>query len=243
VYCERKLASKERLNADGTVEMIGPGSIEHDVEHFRPKAAVRQWPAAKIKRNRKISYAFNLGSDSKIGYFLLAHNLFNYATSCKTCNTPLKGNYFPIEGKRKTSASDPSKLKSEKPLLLYPIGKIDVDPEKIVTFDGWMIKPTSSNGTKFRRAAVTIDFFELDTREELIRERAMAIVALYFAFDNLTSTNALKRNLARRNIDTYTAPRSAHTNCNRSYLKVLEANPERATELASQAQEYLDSES
>jgi hypothetical protein len=243
VYCERKLASMERINPDGTVEMIGPGKVEHDVEHFRPKSSVKQWPTAKIAKDRKVSYTFPLGSAANLGYYLLAHKLLNYATSCKTCNTPLKSNFFPVQGPRKTSLSDPAKAKSEKALLLYPIGDIDDDPEAVITFDGWLAKPVSRTGEKFRRAAVTIDFFELDTREELIRERALAIVAMYFAFDNISSPNALKKRLAQRNIYTYTAPRSAHTSCCRAYLKVLQSDPHRALDLATQAQAYLDSES
>jgi 5-methylcytosine-specific restriction endonuclease McrA len=242
-YCERKLASTKRINADGTTEMIGPGSGEHDVDHFRPKSNVRQWPDEKIAASRKISYAFSLGSAVNRGYYLLAYNLWNYASSCRTCNSPLKSDFFPILGTRKTSAADPTKLKSERPLLLYPIGDIDDDPETILTFEGWLIKPVSSRGENYLRASVTIDFFELDTREELIRERSSAIVDMYIAHESLSSKNNRLRALAERKLKTCVEPRSMHTSCCRAFLKLLDSDPQRAADLATQAQNYLESES
>ena len=74
-YCERRLE--------------GPpyGRIEHDIEHFRPKNAIRKWPTQKIIRERNIQLNYSTGKASSEGYYLLAYNIENYVTACKTCNT------------------------------------------------------------------------------------------------------------------------------------------------------------
>lgn len=97
-YCERVLE--------------GPpyGLVEHDIEHFRPKNGVEGWPSVKIKADRKIDYDFSTGDDWDAGYYLLAYHPLNYLTACKSCNTPLKLNYFPIAGKRGPQAEHPSDL-------------------------------------------------------------------------------------------------------------------------------------
>src|SRR5262249_31446914 len=162
-YCERVLE--------------GPpyGLIEHDVEHFRPKSGVEAWPNAAITADRQIDYDFSTGDEWDAGYYLLAYHPLNYTTACKSCNTPLKLNYFPIAGNRGPQAENPSDLAAEQPFLLYPIGTFDDDPEEILTFEGVVPKPVKMSGHRRRRAVVTIDFFELDTREELIRGRSEVI--------------------------------------------------------------------
>jgi hypothetical protein len=91
---------------------------------------------------------------------------------------------------------------------------------------------------------VVIDFFELDTREELIRERADVLVKLFIAHDlRSTSPSPQRRQLAERSLDLMTSPRSPHTSCARSFRSLLERDPVRAQELAEAAQAYLDSQS
>jgi hypothetical protein len=50
-YCERKLASED----------FG-GTIEHDLEHFRPKNSVEQWPTPAISAERGLAYSFTTGN-------------------------------------------------------------------------------------------------------------------------------------------------------------------------------------
>jgi hypothetical protein len=56
--------------------------------------------------------------------------------ACKTCNSTLKKNHFPIEGTRDSASTDPAQMSDEKALLIYPIGATDDDPEQLIEFEG-----------------------------------------------------------------------------------------------------------
>ena len=134
-YCEKQLE--------------GPryGLIEHDVEHFRPKSSVAAWPLGE--RAAKLKYRFATGGKSERGYYLLSYHLLNYCTACKSCNTPLKSNHFPVSRKRGPMDADaPEQLSGEGPLLIYPIGDIDSDPEDLITFQGVVAVPRVKSGPK-----------------------------------------------------------------------------------------------
>ncbi|MCP4156877.1 MAG: hypothetical protein GY757_54695 [bacterium] len=124
-FCERLMGGARR------------GNIEYDVEHFRPKNSVKKWPTAKMKRERGLQYSFSTGGSHAKGYYMLAYHIFNYTAACKICNTTLKSNYFPIAGTRGAPTGNLKAInKTEKPLLIYPLGAIDTDPEKLITFMG-----------------------------------------------------------------------------------------------------------
>lgn len=231
-YCERRLASED----------FG-GAIEHDLEHYRPKKGVRKWPSEAIARERNIAYRFATGEAFPEGYYLLAYHVFNYATACKKCNSPLKSNYFPIAAGRRIQGDDPADLQEERPFLPYPLGDLDEDPEEILTFIGINPVPKLKRGPRWRRAKVTIDFFELDQREELWRERAEKIVALFLALEMLDDGNESRRNLATRAVEALSSPASAHTSCGRAFRTLHGKDRNRANEIAQAAQAYLDSQS
>ena len=67
---------------------------------------------------------------------LFPYHLLNYAVACKPCNSGLKKSYFPISDRYDTDGEDPRKMGAEKPWLLYPIGRFDIDPEEVITFHG-----------------------------------------------------------------------------------------------------------
>ena len=230
-YCERRLEGEPY------------GRVEHDVEHFRPKNSVKAWPDARIRAERRIEYDFATGPAWGQGYYLLAFHPRNYITACKSCNTPLKANDFPIAGKRRGPQSDdPARLTSERPYLLYPLGRSDEDPEAVLTFDGIVPKPVDRSGHRRRRAVVTIDFFELDTREELLRGRAEKIrelkLALIVEDSNLSSAD---KDLAERTIAALHSEKSAHANCVRSFLRLYRHDRPRAEEIFRAAMDYLAS--
>jgi hypothetical protein len=174
IFCERQFETKEY------------GRIEHDLEHFRPKSSVKSWPPA----DWPTTHLPPLGEPSPKGYYWLAYNLMNYATACKVCNSPLKSDFFPIAGKRakdcfpvaehceETILAYKRMQKKEKPYLCYPIGSIDDDPETLVTFVATTAVPTAKSGHKKRRGEVIIDFFQLNERLQLHRERARMIALL-----------------------------------------------------------------
>lgn len=228
-YCERRLA--------------GPpfGDVEHDVEHFRPKSSVAAWPTASITASRGISYPFATGDAADPGYYLLAYALLNYATACKTCNSPLKANYFPVAGPRDTSGEDPTLLAAEEPFLVYPLGSSDADPEQILTFDGIIPVPVSKTGKESLRAQVIVDFFELSSREELRYERSKIIFGLWVAHRLRLTGDPDDREFAKESIENLTSPVSPHTSCARAFLKLIDENPARAKEIAAEAKNYLRS--
>jgi hypothetical protein len=231
-YCERKLEGGDL------------GKIEHDIEHYRPKSSVKAWPTAKIKKALKLNYQFTTGNASANGYYLLPYNILNYATACKVCNTPLKSNYFPILTENRLINTDNFRmLKAEKALLLYPIGSIDKDPEKIITFQGTVPIPAVSEGTdEYNRANVTIDFFRLAVeREDLIRERALIIKALFIAYRHQDSSDSVDREDAILTIKMALSGSEPHTNCARSFYKVCEKDMALASKYYDAAFAYLKS--
>ncbi len=224
-YCESKRGEDDE------------SKIEHDVEHFRPKSQVRAWPPKK----RKLKYPFALGEADKTGYYLLAYNVFNYAVTCKTCNSIYKSNYFPIAGKaRVVDLDDPQELAREEPFLIYPLGDLDDDPEDLITFDGLAPRPRYAAGQKHDRARVTIDFFNLAQRSDLLLTRALILRALYWAVADLrASKDPRRREDAQLVVDLALSPELPHTNCARSFYAVCMQDPEAADIFYDQAAAYL----
>ncbi|HEX2225046.1 MAG TPA: hypothetical protein VHN15_12660 [Thermoanaerobaculia bacterium] len=230
-YRERKLASRQY------------GLVEHDVEHYRPKNAVKKWPSKSIAKKRKLAYDFPTGEAFAAGYYLLAYQILNYTTSCATCNRPLKSNYFPISGSRGQPSDDPSTLQGEGPFLPHPVGEMDEDPEEILTFLGITAVPKSQDPQRKRRAQVTIDFFALNEREELRYQRAERILDLWIILEGLRQGNEETRQLAERALKTKLSSASAHTSCARAFVDLYRRDRSRAKELADAALEYLDGQS
>lgn len=225
-FCERKLEGEPY------------GLVESDVEHFRPKNEVPAWPTDAIVKKRRIAYDFGTGRPYPSGYYLLAYALLNYSVACKACNTPLKSNFFPIAAKRRAPSDDPRKFSTEQPFLLYPIGDVDpADPEQLITFEGLIPVPRLKSGPRRRRAIVTIDFFELDTREELLRGRAMKITALWMARDK--PQNPVWQGLRA----TYLSAASEHANCTRAFDRLCDDDPTVAERVFDEAAKYLASQS
>ena len=86
-----------------------------DVEHFRPKAGVRQRPGVPME---------------KPGYYWLAYEWSNLFFSCQLCNQRYKETLFPLikQGDRAKSHNDVINL--EKPLFINPTE----DVEKFISF-------------------------------------------------------------------------------------------------------------
>ena len=102
-YCERQLESVEF------------GKIEHDLEHFRPKKKARPWKLNQALTQAGVTLTAPVAGNTDPGYHLLAYHPVNYCTSCKTCNSRFKSDYFPISGPRSPGGNDPVQLGSEKP--------------------------------------------------------------------------------------------------------------------------------
>jgi len=222
-YCERQLEDQMY------------GKIEHDLEHYRPKNSVKSW----VSGNPNSTIDYPTGDAWAEGYYLLAYHIENYATACKTCNTPLKSNYFPIAGPRGPQGDNPRTLRTEKPLLIYPIGQIDTDPQELITFDGILPKPTSQRTTsyKYRRAEVTIDFFALDRRAILRQQRARSIVALGMALSLLDEDS--NNEDGKTAVAIFTSPKSPHCNCAQAFLALYQDDTHKAQQILELALAYL----
>lgn len=222
VFCERQF------------EDAIHGKIEFDLEHFRPKSSIAKWPDPARHAH---AYDFQTGDHAAIGYYWLAYGLSNYAASCKNCNTNLKSNYFPIAGNRGTAQQG---VNAEQPFLCYPIGTSDTDPEELLTFVATTAVPKSSTAHDRRRGQIMIDFFDLNKREELHRQRANMIVLLGSALVNLADDRGdeADEQLARRIVENV----YPHTNCVRAFRATWDNDQDFARRVLRSCKTYYASE-
>lgn len=209
IFCERQFEN----------ELYG--KIEFDVEHFRPKSSVVPWPDAT--RHPRLAYRFPTGAASETGYYWLAYNLENYAASCAVCNSVLKSNYFPVAKSRGSAPSPIAALAAEDPFLCYPLGTGDADPEQLVTFVATVAKPMADAGHPRNRGQIIIDFFDLNGREMLHRQRAQMISLLGGALSAIhkgTATPA-DHQLVQQMLD----PAVPHAGCVRAFRRLFAADP------------------
>lgn len=221
VFCERQFEN----------ELYG--KIEFDLEHFRPKSSVKVWPVAGL---HSFVYDFPTGDASETGYYWLPYDLGNYAASCKACNTSLKSNYFPIAGDRLTSRGE---LKSEKSFLCYPLGTVDDDPQSLVTFIGTVAVPASASGHERRRGQVIIDFFDLNGREQLHRERARMIVLFGASLAAVAAGHA--DNSDQLIIETCRSSMMPHASCLRAFERQWTDDRAFARRVLSECKRYFTS--
>lgn len=223
VFCERQFESPDT------------GKIENDVEHFRPKGNVAAWPVAT---QHPFHYDFSTGEKFEGGYYWLAYNLHNYAASCKVCNTIYKKAFFPIAANRPTLLAGgeappmPAVLASEKPLLCYPLGEIDDDPEDLITFIGTTAKPVHAAGDKYQRGKVIIDFFGLNEREQLHKERARMISIFGPAFEKKMAGLANANDLMV--LETITASHLPHSACLKAFARLWASDAVSAKQIFEQ---------
>lgn len=139
-------------------------AVPVDVEHFRPKSAVK------------------VGKEKKTGYYWLASEWTNLLPSCVLCNrsktypmsntkkvTMGKMNFFPIEDESKR-ATKPGEEINEKPLLVHPI---DDEPSEHLEFtkDGIVRAALDKKGNPSNRGEISIKIYAL-SRPELVERRS-----------------------------------------------------------------------
>jgi hypothetical protein len=229
VYCERPIGAS-LLN-----------SVEHDVEHFRPKSSIKAWPPASREAGAALAYPFSTGGAGPTGYYWLAFDPLNYASSCKTCNTILKSNFFPIRGQRGLALQDvPTLNATEEPLLLFPIGDHGDEPSDYLTFEGIMAQPAHTSGPLHERARVTIDFFRLNTRPELWAERFRAIDTLWMAIEMINiHPDAARRASAEQTLNETVSDGAPQAACARAFLDLARRDTPKAWEIHQAARAYL----
>ena len=165
-YCEKPMAQGSFNN------------IDYDVEHYRPKSSCKIWPTDAAKKRLGIDYVVNSGRSR--GYPELAFHLFNYAVACKVCNSPYKSDCFPILGAPNEHDYDAGVLNaSERPVIPMPIGDWGEDPSSFLDFEGFIAVAKDQTPAVKRRAQILIDFFELNSRRDILVGRATAIALAY----------------------------------------------------------------
>jgi len=226
-------------------ETMIEGDIANDIEHFRPKAKVAVWKPPQIFVTAGVTPTPPAGPKGDPGYRDLAYHPWNYAASCKVCNTVLKKNYFPIAGTRQSTATDPRKMKSEQAYFIYPIGDFDDNPQSLMRFDGMHPEPTAPQGAReYLRAIVTIEVFQLNDavrRKELFRARALLLRALYkelLTNSDPASTLAHKAE-ADRWIAIYLDPRQPHTNWLKCLKQAFDRDRSEAAKWVANAAHFL----
>jgi hypothetical protein len=202
IYCETKLQGAVLASKD------------HEVEHYRPKSNVDDWPNDRFEAWRNFKPAWSVGSANATGYYALAYHPLNYAISCTRCNSTLKSSYFPVRGMRDTHGHDPSAMLAEEPLLLYPMSTVDPnDPRDLITFDGLLAVPRHPSGPAFERAATTITFFQLN-HEDLVAGRKQQLIELWIALRTLENPESPRaRRLAQLVIDTFCGEAGQFSSC------------------------------
>jgi hypothetical protein len=216
IFCEQKIE----------------GTIANDLEHFRPKSSVTEWPM----KSRGLKYDFPTGKASASGYYWLAYDVENYAAACKQCNTPYKSNFFPVAGKRAATRRPVARLKDEQPLLCYPIGTLDDDPESLVSFSVTTAIPVKKKGARNRRGRVIIDFFELNKRELLHEGRAMMLGLLGDALARLENGNDP---IDVELVATLQSSSSPHAACLRAFRRLWDDDRAMAREAIVLCKKYL----
>lgn len=227
-YCETKLAGKSLA------------SKVHEVEHFRPKSQVSKWPGKPKKGATAYEPPCEVGGESGNGYYLLAYHPLNYAIACTRCNSTLKSDYFPVRGKRNVKGSDPIKLKSEDPLLVYPLSNVDADPSDLIRFEGVLAVPTKSKGKNYQRALITIQFFRLN-HEDLTTRRAQIIAALWLNWRMLevATIPVSLREDTQAAIDMAMAPTAEFSGCARDFVALCDEDRALAKQYGEVAQSLL----
>ncbi len=223
------------------------GKIEQDVEHFRPKAEVKPWKIPDKLAAEGVVVQQPADGSSEPGYTKLPYEPFNYAIACKTCNSTLKKNLFPIEGTRDSDGTDPAQMGGEKALFLYPIGAGDTDPEQLIEYDALSPVPKGRSGFGRRRALVTIEVFRLNDstgRRALYTQRAALVRLLFLELEGKANARtAVKRRKHQDAINALTSPETPFTNCLRSFERLFGSDPVRAGQVADECLNFLKTKS
>ncbi len=145
-------------------------------------------------------------------------------------------------------AKKPPSFATEKPLLIYPIGEIDVDPETLITFVAGVVpQPVQRSGFGRLRALVTITIFQLGDpveRKVFYQGRGKAIQNLYL---NLRATREDSDPVivaaAQKNVARMLKPEEPFASCLRSFNRLFRNSPDQARQVFSDLAEFLDTNS
>lgn len=207
--------------------------IEMDLEHFRPKGEVGAWTSDRAGK----PYPDDTGAASDTGYYWLAYDPANYLAACKICNSQYKHVHFPIAGPRCRKPGDEIALRDEMPYLAYPVGDADDDPEDLVTFTGTVARPAAATGWQHERGALIIDFFGLNSRDQLHVQRAEIIERFGGALAAVADGRASQSD--RTYVRLMGNPIIPHASCLRAFGKLWQRDERGARRLYGACREML----
>ncbi len=239
------------------------GRGDYDIEHFRPKSQVKDWFAStggQLLPDWPTGQ--KTGAAQSTGYYLLPYEPLNYAVACKTCNSNLKSDYFPIGGTAEMTGTDPSVMHGlEQPWLIFPLGSWETLPETLIFFDGITAMPRPDPGVDaigYWRARVTIAFFHLNRnkpldkptetkdeegRENLYRARADQLNNLAKSLDALEllgeSASPVRRAMHENEIIRLCDVKSPHSLCCRSFAELWIKDKDKAVQIWEGVLRYL----
>jgi hypothetical protein len=231
-FCEKRL------------EGLPLGRVEQDAEHFRPKSVVKPWKVSRSLSAAGVTVTQPAGGTTEPGYAGLAYHPLNYAMACKTCNSALKKNFFPIRGSRKSKGTTIASLAQEQPYLIYPIGIIDEDPETLIEFYGLSPRARAADGFERHRALVTIDIFKLDkgkNRKTLMRGRAELVEKLYFALTLRAKAGTPRERAAfDKAVTRMRREDMEHASCLRCFEALYQHDPKEAADVYAVVKTFLE---
>jgi uncharacterized protein (TIGR02646 family) len=135
-----QLQSGKCAFCESKITHVAPG----DIEHYRPKAGVKQQESDPLGRP---------------GYYWLAYEWSNLFLCCPLCNQSFKRNLFPLANPGRRARTHHDELSREQPLLINPA---TTDPGKHIEFQREVAVPVHRS----RKGQATIDVAGLN-REEL----------------------------------------------------------------------------
>jgi uncharacterized protein (TIGR02646 family) len=157
------------------------------VEHFRPKAGVRQ---TRGQRNNELP-----------GYYWLAYSWQNLLLSCYDCNCQFKRTLFPLANPADRARSHHDDITREHPFFVDPAAE---DPRNHIVFDGDLPIGLTEKGR------MTIE--GLGLRRNQLREERLELLELidtYYEILQLPDESPISAQLratARQRIDAATRP-------------------------------------
>ena len=137
-------------------------SAPGDIEHYRPKSAVRQ----------------EKGSDRLTpGYYWLAYCWNNLFWSCPVCNRTCKNDLFPIENPAERARSHKDSIGRERPLVLDPGGSDD--PTLHIDFyDEIAVSSTDKGKTTIQTIGLNRDLLQEARRRHLKHIRTLLLISV-----------------------------------------------------------------
>ena len=160
-----------------------------DVEHFRPKGAVRQDDADALRRP---------------GYYWLAYEWDNLLFACERCNRRHKRSFFPLVDPARRAQTHRDGVAGEAPIFIDPSAE---DPRPFISYRDHV--PIAVHGNT--RGEQTIEALGL-RRPELNadREGHLERVKMLYEIATLAVVSAELRTRARTHLGKLTAPQAEY---------------------------------